>query len=352
MNDSTQNTTTIEALCAQFMRVHLTVSSYTGVVQDKEAAEKLAASMGMTSTHKRWLVRAQLFESQDNEVKLYRAAVAKLRTAYRDLTHAWSPLQGEDRTSLSGDRLVAKADFIPFMKVCGQLANDCRAISNRFIENLDDNIDKELTLLAQQGSFTPEQLADIRRRLYPTADQLRRKFKIHLKLEPLAAPSDLHRGDFAGSATNVLDKVVAGVEKNMRASMGQITVDAVTRLRERVEMLSEALCRQDEWRRSGGHNADGTPARRPPWHDVTVDKLFAAAERVRGANVLQSPTIETMLAPLLETQPTLREELSTTVRGTQEANATPELERRTRNLLDELQVNIAQWLEAKQLESV
>ena len=68
--------------------------------------------------------------------------------------------------------------------------------------------------------------------------------------------------------------------------------------------------------------------------------------------MLRSPTVETMLAPLLETQPTLREELSSTIRGSQEAGVASELERRTINLLDELQVNIAQWLEAKQLENV
>jgi hypothetical protein len=273
----------IHALTERAMVMNLSISRWQGQRLDKEASQRVTEDAG-----------ARADAARVNKHLVPKEALAPVQTAasaVRDHFYT-NTLPWRD----NGDRLMTRKLFTTFIEQHERLKGE-----------FDTAVDKFLCVdypsAVAQAEFRMGDL--FKRDDYPSAAELRHRFRVTIEFEALTTSNDFRVQIDAEHA----DKVRSAMEEAALRRVQTAQADVWRRLLEKVSYYQERLA---------GESADGKPA---VFRDSTVDNIEELVELVPGLNVLDDPDIELIRQQILDklgghtakeirANPDLREELA------------------------------------------
>lgn len=246
----------VHALTERAMVMNLTISRWQGQRLDREASRQVTEAAGANSDAAR--VNKHLI------AKELLAPIMTAANAVRDhfYTHT---LPWRD----NGDRLMTRKLYTAFIERHEQLHAEFNEAVRVFLE-------RDYPGAIAQAEFRMGDLFNSDD--YPSAMELRYRFRIGLDFDPVTTSDDFR----VQIDAEHVDKVRSAMEDAAMRRVQTAQADVWKRLLEKVSYYQERLA---------GSTEDGKPA---VFRDSTVDNIEELLELIPGLNVLDDPDIETI----------------------------------------------------------
>lgn len=198
------------SLAENAILVELERSSWTGVVEDKEISAGVTASKGIDGKYKK-----ELF-TQDVRGPLDKAhnAMDRLYVEFQRLTFPWKR---------RGQSAVLAPVYLEFMKVIGNLKGEAESAIQNFVDAYPSMVE---TMKTKKG------YADYP---YPSQEEVRAKFGISLRFEPIADSKDIR--------VKLQEEDIERIREEVRAQEQKFVRDSVEALWERLKTAMESSLR-------------------------------------------------------------------------------------------------------------
>jgi len=252
-------------LSERAMLSSLHISSYTGMMADKEVSEEVSES------HKADKKLAGRYNKRLINAKFMNGVASAHRVA-KD-THRLMTLPWED----DGTRILTTSGYIDYTKRMRECRLTVEDEVKKFVEGLPEYIEEAKIRLGSMFNA-----AD-----YPTQDELLGKFGFDVEIKPVP-----EAGDFRAQLSDDQTKaIIKDIEKRSNARLDRAIKDVFERVAKLVEHMSTRL---KEYQPSG----DDGPSNRKI-RDTLVYNIYELAEAMPALNVNDDPRIEELRQQLL-----------------------------------------------------
>lgn len=251
----------VHALTERAMVMNLSISRWQGQRLDRDASQRVTEAAG-----------ANADAARVNKHLVPKEALAPVVTAANAVRDHFitNTLPWRD----NGDRLMTRQLFTKFIEVHERMVAEFRNAVEKFLS--EDYPKARAQAEFRMGSlFNPDD--------YPSASELRYRFRINLDFEPLTTSSDFR----VQIDQQHVDKVKTAMEEAALRRVQNAQGDVWRRLLERVGRYYERLSSTD---------SEGKPA---VFRDTLVENLEELVEMIPGLNILDDPNIEQIRQDIL-----------------------------------------------------
>ena len=248
-------------LASSAMLVEVNISNWVGRKKDKRASADVTtqnyAATGVANVNKKLL-------ANNADLKAIQTHVTAMRSLHADMTMPWSN---------SGLRLLPTAQYFKYTEAMTGMVNKFWGLVNAFLLNYHDAVIDVQMLLGDLFS----------RDDYPTAEELQRKYRVHINYMPLPDAGDF-RVDIGNDAlAEVQEKYSEFYAKQYNTAMN----DVWTRLHKALTSMSERL-------------DYGSKEDKKVFRDSLVGNVNDMIELLRVCNVTNSSQMSAMANSLEE----------------------------------------------------
>ena len=228
------------------------ISVWEGMKLDRKALEELKKLHGATGDVGR--LNINLLNGNDGPLKDTHSAFFAVRSRFYELTLPWTSDPHAQRQR--GPRFLSNLLF-------DQTVRELSALKNAARDQLEGVFIPAYPTLAANAQSTLGTLA--RRFTYPTADEIRKLFRVHFDFEPVPA-----RSGFSGLAEHTLGQLGNLLDKKQQTQIAEATKAGWKVAREKIEALIEAT-------------------KKP--NDATVANVRALLTLLPGWNITGNPVV-------------------------------------------------------------
>jgi hypothetical protein len=211
-----------QALQESATLAHVQVSMWEGMRTDRRLLEKLKQDTGAVGEVGK--VIKNLLTGADGLLKDTRSAYKAVQTRHYALTLAWVNDPNADRKR--GPRLLPHALFDTYLQELG-------ALKRSAIETLEDRFLPAYPDLVKQAKLNLAGMAD---QTYPSVDEIRSKFRIHLDFEPIPETSG-----YRGLPAVAIERLAKNLAARQQRQIADATQEMWAKGKERIEHLVERL---------------------------------------------------------------------------------------------------------------
>ena len=261
-SDSLQSPTdTAPTLASSAMLVELNISNWSGRKKDNRASADVTsqnyAATGVANVNKKLL-------ADNADLKAIQTHVTAMRNMHAAMTMPWSN---------SGLRLLPTAQYFKYTGAMSDMENKFWDLVNAFLINYHDAVIDVQMLLGDLFS----------RDDYPSAEELQRKYRVHINYMPLPDAGDF-RVDISNEALREVKEQYADF---YTTQYNTAMNDVWTRLHKALTNMSERL-------------DYGSKEDKKVFRDSLVGNVNDMVELLRGCNVTSSPQMAQMADKLDE----------------------------------------------------
>jgi hypothetical protein len=257
----TAPTDTAPTLASSAMLVELNISNWSGRKKDNRASADVTsqnyAATGVANVNKKLL-------ADNADLKAIQTHVTAMRNMHAAMTMPWSN---------SGLRLLPTAQYFKYTGAMSDMENKFWGLVNAFLINYHDAVIDVQMLLGDLFS----------RDDYPTAEELQRKYKVHINYMPLPDAGDF-RIDISNEALREVKEQYADF---YTTQYNTAMNDVWTRLHKALTNMSERL-------------DYGSKEDKKVFRDSLVGNVNDMVELLRVCNVTSSPQMAQMADKLEE----------------------------------------------------
>ena len=261
LQSQTAPTDTAPTLASSAMLVELNISNWAGRKKDNRASADVTsqnyAATGVANVNKKLL-------ANNADLKAIQTHVTAMRNMHAAMTMPWSN---------SGLRLLPTAQYFKYTGAMSDMENKFWDLVNAFLSNYNDAVIDVQMLLGDLFS----------RDDYPTAEELQRKYRVHINYMPLPDAGDF-RVDISNEALREVKEQYADF---YTTQYNTAMNDVWTRLHKALTNMSERL-------------DYGSKEDKKVFRDSLVGNVNDMVELLRVCNVTSSPQMAQMADKLEE----------------------------------------------------
>lgn len=206
-----KNTEIAEALASNFMLISLTVRKWSGKSVDRKATEDTLSLNHATAGAGKFIKSAMA--GADKELKQCNSDFDAVRTYLYANSLPYSTSSGNN----TGPRLVSTAQSMEVLKGIQERINTAEASINSLLAVYDERRNEAMQNLGALANASD----------YPTGDELRSMFGVHVDVQPVPATGDFSR-------TSIPAELAQGLGDRMARQQNAVMQTAIDDIRKRV----------------------------------------------------------------------------------------------------------------------
>lgn len=256
----------MEAVRQTAMLADVTIATWSGQRTDADLLQELKQTHGATGDVGRMI--KNLLAGADGLLRDVKSAYTAVRLKHYEMTLPWTGNPAAVRKE--GPRLLPKIMLETYLREMGKLNREAKSKLDNFLNEYPDLVKEAKKNLGSMADQT-----------YPTSDQIRSAFNIHLDFQPI--PESVN---FKGLSPHMFEIMSKNLSKKQNHQLIEAQKEAWARISEPLKHLIERL-------------EDNTTGDKPKkFRDATIENVRSLVTMIPGWNLTGDPQMDEIKADI------------------------------------------------------